>query len=823
MAWSSRFAALADEPRAPQVEYSAIQAGTGGVNTYVPGKWGILNLTVTNPLDEPRELLSTTYFSGHATLQYGRRIWVPAQSRLLTWQPVLAPKLSAGGKEQLEIQSLILEQHHENEVATRDDTGRVLHSGVLPVQLEPAITGVISSLSADARREGQTDPAYELVVAARISQRLSTRVVGLWDRNFVPDEFSLQPLHHLVVTDGRALDDPAGLAAIRRWVHGGGRLWVMLDRVSPQFLERLLGDEFQCVEVDRVGLTTVRIDPAGKKRPGGPSREIEHEQPVDFVRVLVSGADTACTVGGWPAAIWKHYGAGTVLATTLAPEGWVRSKTKEDGRIPYGRFAPLPAMEEIAKDFLTQPPAQPAVVALLEPHAVAYIGYSIPSRSLVATLLGGFVAVVCGVGTWLHRRGTLEHLGWLGPGLAVSVALVLVGVGAQNRHTIPTTAASVELVEGLPGTDDVRSRGTVALFNPESAPGTIEAIQSSRLVPDLTGLEGITKRMVWTDLDRWNWEHLSFNPGQRLAAFAESETLTRPAEARATFGPDALSGRVSGPGLPSAQDALVATRYGRMRIDLQAGGEFRVPYAGVLASEQYLASGLVSDEQNRRGQTYAQIVPALFRENDRARPLVMFWAEPRDAVWRFDASRRLIGASLVALELQLERPVAGTAIRLPPPFLPFRGVVRPDGNPSSPLWDHHRLEWLEQTSPAEAWLRFQIPVELLPLKLTRAKVVIQVVGPMGKLEISSYRAREGGRREAVSLKTWHQPVGMLPALELTEPDLLGLDAEGGFILGLTAGKVDQPHEAPASGDESLKPAAWRIERLSLELSGEVTP
>src|SRR5689334_8563756 len=75
----------ADDVKAPQVEYSAIHAGTGGVNTYVPGKWGILNLEVTNPLDEPHELLSTTYFAGHPTLQFGRRIWIPARSRLRTW------------------------------------------------------------------------------------------------------------------------------------------------------------------------------------------------------------------------------------------------------------------------------------------------------------------------------------------------------------------------------------------------------------------------------------------------------------------------------------------------------------------------------------------------------------------------------------------------------------------------------------------------------------------------------------------------------------------------------------------------------------------
>src|SRR5262249_24055068 len=159
--------------------------------------------------------------------------------------------------------------------------------------------------------------------------------------------------------------------------------------------------------------------------------------------------------------------------TTLAPEGWVRLPTRDDRGRSYRHFAPVSAMEEIGREFLTRPQPQPDVCPLLEPHAVDYIGYSIPSRSLLATLLGGFVATVCGLGTWLLRRRAVEHLGWLGPGLAVCVASVLVGIGAQNRHTIPATAATVEFVEALPGTDDVHSRGTVAIFNPESAPGKI--------------------------------------------------------------------------------------------------------------------------------------------------------------------------------------------------------------------------------------------------------------------------------------------------------------------------------------------------------------
>ena len=88
--------AAQDQAAALRVEHSAVNANVGGLHLCVPEKWSVLDLVVTNPLDEPREILSATYFDGAPTLQYGRRVWVPARARLTTWLPVLLPKLPLG-------------------------------------------------------------------------------------------------------------------------------------------------------------------------------------------------------------------------------------------------------------------------------------------------------------------------------------------------------------------------------------------------------------------------------------------------------------------------------------------------------------------------------------------------------------------------------------------------------------------------------------------------------------------------------------------------------------------------------------------------------
>jgi hypothetical protein len=831
LAWWPRVTIGADDPGV-QVEYSAIHAASGGVNVYVPGKWGILNLEVTNPLKQPHELLSATYFEGQPTLQFGRRIWIPARSRLRTWQPVLAPALPREPTASFEFESLVLDAAAGTQVAARDDTGQILHSGILPAVVEIPITGFIDSLDRDVPG-AESEAAYELVVTARLSQRLSTRLAGLRDRHYAPDDVSLQSLHQLVVADSRALEDPAGLAAIRRWVHGGGRLWVMLDRVDPRFLERLLGDGFPGEVVDRVGLTSIRIEASAKEYSTTPPAEAELERPVDLVRVVTSDMEVAFTVNGWPAALWKPLGAGKVLVTTLGPRGWMRLRTAADARWapPGGKFVAQPPMAELAKFFLlpSGPPSTP--LPIFESQAVEYIGYSIPPRWLISGLLAGVVGAIAGAGAWLLRRGGLAHLGWFGPGMALAVAAVLLIIGGLNRHAIPPTAALVDFTEAVSGTDDIHTRGAVALYNPESAPSSIATTRGGRLTPDMAGLEGSAKRLVWSDLEAWSWEHVTL-AGQRLGTFTQSATLPERIEARGAFGPDGLSGQFSIPGATAPGDALIATPYGRMGVDLQAGGRFRAPAGNEFGPDQYLAAGLLSDEQDRRRRTYARLVPELFGGADLPTdPLLFVWTDRSQAAFEFGEGRGAAGGSLVAIPLSFDRPPVGAEVRVPSPFLPFRSVDQPDGTPSSPIWDHHQRQWLERSHPATAWLRFQLPKELLPVALSRLRAIIQVTGPVGRLEVLAQRRAGaeraaagpgGGSREAVSLYLWHDPVGTSRPIEITDPELLQLDREGGLLLGIAGGDPDRPELTGTKEVGGTRVSFWKIERLSLELTGIVS-
>jgi hypothetical protein len=827
--------ATGDDAGAPMVRYSAIRSGGGGLHTYVPEKWGVIALDVTNPLDEPREVLSTTYIDNNTTLQYGRRIWMPARSQLKTWHPLLLPKLSPDKAGRFEFHSLIPDAGNAGESLTREESGQMLHSGIFPAQGQMPITGMIESL--DPSSPEVVDWAYEMVVAVRCQQRLSRRLDRLGDQFFAPDAVSLAVLDQLVIADDRVLEDPAGLAAIRRWVYGGGRLWVLADKVHPPVLERILGDECTFQVIDRVGLTTVRIEPIVEQGMPPPI-ETDYEQPVDLVRVVASGVEVSYTVNGWPAACWKSFGAGRILVTTLASEGWIRPRRAGDpppaASGPEGSsessFFPLPPMAELAILFFQRKIPRPSIARALEPQAAQYVGYSIPSRGWIVGLLAGFALAVTLAGVWLVRRGALEHLGWLSPGLAVGTAAVLLVVGGRNRHAIPALAAAVEFVEVVPGTDDVRSEGAVAFYDPEASPTVLGSVRGGRLIPDMTGLEGTTRRMVWTDLDAWHWENLTLGGGQRSGVFEQSGMPSVRIEARATPDREGLSGRISLPGAADLGDAVLATRFGRIGVAIQSNGEFRASADDVFAADQFLGAGLLEDEQDRRRETYRRVLPEYFRTRESSLPLVFFWAGSNAGRFEFGDDRKSLGSSLYAVPLTLERPAAGTVVRIPAPLLPFFKRPQPDGTPSSPLWDNRTNEWELRHTPGSLWLNFRLPAELLPVELTRARLVVRVTGPVGRFEV--FGLKNAGRDTAVegrggkpaqdvlSIAIWRDPVGSR-TFEFDDRDLLQTADDGGLVLGFLAGDADRPELTETREAAGSKTNDWRIERVALELVGTI--
>lgn len=838
--WST--AATADDKQVdPRVEHTPIRSSVGGLFPYAAGRWSLISINVSNPDEVPREIISSTYFDGEPTLQYGRRMWLPPRSRLHTYVPVLVPPLPADGPRQYAYHSLVFDAARAQEVLVKEDTGQKLHSGILPAQTESFVTGFLDDVGEGA--DSPSSAAYDLLVACRRSQNLPRRISQISERLFAPDDFCLQAFDEIVIASNRALGDPAGLAAVRRWVHGGGRLWVMLNQVDPQVLEAILGDEFVCNVVDRVGLTSVKID-ASAKYAGNSTEPREFEEPVDLVRAVVdeSDVDVAFSVNGWPAAFTKSFGRGIVLVTTLHPRAWIRPSTPEDGRrqrtalrgstgrqvdqLEDSPFTVLPPMHQLSGLMMHSQSPPRDFEQILAQRATEYIGYSIPSRTLVGGLLAGFGCLVLGIGVWLWRRQTLEHLGWIGPVLGVGATAALLSVGVRNRHQIEPSVAAVQVVEALPGVDDANIHGGLAFYSPENVPWKIETRDGGRLTPEMAGLEGTTRRIVWSDLASWSWENLTLDTPQRTATYHQSLAPAARLEAHGTFGPAGLTGRVSAGDPARLAEAVLVTRVGRMGVDVRPDGTFAADADRVFSSEQYVEAGFLQDEQDRRRRAYPQVMNKLLDEDWNGAPLLMAWtSEPRFG-FEFDKGRRQLGATLLAIPVTLGRPAAGTDIRIPAPLLPFRIVRTPEGNPSSPVWSPRQHEWQPRSEFSTVWMKFQVPRVLLPVEVTGARLIVQVTGPVVHMELFGLRrdsrAEPAGdvAAKAESIERWNEPVGS-HIFELTDREMLQLADGGGLILGLTAGDP-KPRPSDEYGADISKASPWQIVSLGLELKARVS-
>lgn len=821
--------------------FSVGWVSTVGSYTYVPERWGELHITLVNARDVPRELTCATSFDLDQTLQYARQVWLPARSKLQITHPILIPKCDPEKGRNLPLHSLILDGTSRDNVLVKDQTGKLLHDGTLLVTHSPRNTAIVGSLELD-EVENPPKEVSDLVVACRVGQQLNNRVTRLYD-SFLPcSETALNCYDHIVLADNRICDDLAAMSALRHWLNAGGRLWIMLDRVDASMLEKLLGDDFSGHVVDRVGLTTVRVD----RQPnlfdkGLPGEEVIFEVPVEMARMIPGNLEVTHVVNGWPAAMTKTCGDGMVLITTLGPQAWMkRQSTGNADPLMKADFVPSSPMNDIIAGFLAQRQPELLPRESVQLQAQEYVGYSIPSWGVVVGTLIGFSISLVVLGSILLRTGRLEHMGWISSGVGVVVSVALLLIGRSFQQAVPGTVASIQIAQAEAGTDDVRTDGLLTVYQPDGSDSEIKTDHGGRMFPDMTGLESATRRMVTTDFDAWHWENLAQPPGLRATTFVKSETVTERMEAYATLDANGLVGHYAGR-LPIGSDALIATHDGRIGVKLQSDGSFAAPAESVFGKDQYLDASLLGDEQNRRRRTYEKLLSNPKRRNYPDRPLLMFWSDQWEHGFQFSSNLKNQTATLVTIPLTIERPVTGTEYVIPSPLLVYRTRHKPDGTPSSVMWNFGRKEWQERSTPGENWLSFQLPHNLLPLTVSRARLEISVTGPVGKLEVMGLN-----EDKVVSLKTFVDPVGSL-SIDITDPAVLSVNESGRLSLGILAGDADRPeltHVESTVGTNAGKSSAsskpnksesdfrkvqsdaktnyWRIESLTLQLWAKST-
>ncbi len=791
----------ATEPTAP-IRFRQLGV-PAGLYQYVSGAWGVVGVEIINAEDQPVEVLAACAFSPDPDIQFARRVGIPPRTKRRTWIPVQLPHVPSN-RESIPCYGLLIDDRSGREVVLRREQEGVQHTELLRVNHDRPLSGFFVDETKEFRW-GEVDYAYEAAIAYRTSRGFQRRMIPIQVRDLPPLPELLDGLDQIVLWNDRFASDAAILGPLRKWLHNGGELWVMLDRVDPVNVEKLLGQSFACQLVDRVELHEVTIQDA---REGVSAMStVVYEQPVSFVRVLVDDLHVTHTVDGWPAAFEGSVGRGRVLVTALDARAWIeeprmaRPSWDATRMSDYWPNEHLQSLNLLVND--RSPLGEPSI---FRDYLSEKIGYRIASRSSVSTLLGLFCGALLLAGVGLAWRRRLEHFAWIAPLLAAAATIPLAALGLQAQRAVPSTVGQAQLLEVSDGADQVLASGLLAFYDPAMNVPVCGVMRGGVFHPDEDAVVGTMRRMVWSDLDRWRWDNLRPTAGLWMADFQWSDELDQRLAVQGTFSQRGLVAAWVDEPLPLTDMVIVlpGTPCLAVRVD---NADLVAGPADVLPPGRYVAGQWLSDEQRRRQAALekllssdsvgGQLVP---------RPLLLGWSDPLEMDFQFPASARPVGAALWAIPLNIRPARSGASVVIPSPFIGLRVTSMAEGHEASPLYDHHRGQWISSRVRSELWLHFQIPTAVLPMEPDRGRLTLHVTAPDRTLEIRRMQDLQIHRIDSIQ-----NPIGVIN-VPLSGDSLPPLDDRGRLTIGLAVSGIQDQTGTVAE-------QVWKIERVQLEVAG----
>ncbi|MCX5658512.1 MAG: hypothetical protein NTW19_02170 [Planctomycetota bacterium] len=766
-------------PPAPVSPLIIGYSGRAGIGFYRSDSWAQVGVSLLNRTTEPVELMVVVSLVATPSTQYATKVWLPPLSTRRVIQPVRTAKTLSTGD--VFATKAPAEQATTQVYEIKGDTQTLLFTDNTDIQLntDRPTTGVFADSSDEIPGMG--------LAAARLGANWTSRLFFFRPADSPPSAAGLASLDSMVIARPRPDLDGAQIAALRQWLVRGGRLWVMLDRVNPEFLEQLLGEDWDVTVVDNVELSRVQVQ---GMREAPWSREFE--KPVLFTRTIPHGMEVLYTIDGWPAAYRKSIGRGTLLVTTLAGNGWIKPDRSAS--------TPLTSLAGIG---MRQLQPSPVPVESMTRATLGQIGYKILGRGTVIFVLGGFCLLLAGGGLWLMRAGRLDLLAPSGAGLAVVTALFFIVVGSAQRQVTPATLASEQYVEVVPSQGCAIVNSVVGIYSPNEEEISLSGVQPEALLPNFSTDQGRVHRLNFLDLDRWRWDGVAAQSGGvRMGELSTAESLSSPVTARVKLGENGLAGRLEAGPIAGLRGIVLASTAGLMVPKVDADGAISASESLLSQRGRPVGPAPRDEFETRQREIVTQL---LGLTGFPATPVLLGWSDGFDDGLSMGPSVVRRKGAVVAVPLQLETAEPGEKLAIPAIFM----TPRPAGVAAGLLFDPMQRRWVGQRiDTANETLGFQIPAQAMPFQPEAGRLMLDLTAPRREVEIETVL-----KGKAIAhVATLSSPAGLVT---IVIPPEAGMAADAEGIIGLRI-KIGAP-----SGVTSEMPPTWTLGGAALEITGTV--
>ena len=571
--------------------------------------------------------------------------------------------------------------------------------------------------------------------------------------------------------------------ALRRWLVSGGRLWIQSQRVSDHFGRALLGPAWTIVKVGQTHTATLHFSGRGMQ-----NSVLHLKKAIHMVYLLAPGYTTLAKVNGWPAVMVRRVGLGRVYICAVNGRGML-NKTKMGGAVLW----------PIVRNFYSSGGIH-IPGAILKHNASSQIGYRISGRMIIGVVLVGLTVLLLLAAFVLGRKDKLERLAPAAIALAVVAGVILIINGKLNRGRVKLTLSSYQIACAAPDQHLLAISGFASIFSPKAQAAELTTSSGLQLNPKTSFAKQSSARVASQNNQKFQWHNIQLPSGAAIDipfTSTHANRLIQPVVGR--FGPAGLE--ISGQEtlLANLRDMAIAAPRGALALARAGSGTRLAGPAQILPAGQFIQSSFLTRSQ----QNHNTIEARLYKTGGPAEPALLGWPNAAMPLLHLTHNPVRMNQTLLVMPLEMRATAAGTHVELPWPYLPYRLVPGSGQHAPAPVYNTRKHRWLKNlSSPANIFLRFQLPRQVLPLKLTSAVLTIKLSAPGRPVSVM---ASEKGKWVTVSSAS----NGGTMVLHLTPAALSAIGPAGGWKCEIIVGGTIDPS------------STWHVTTVRLTAAGTV--